>query len=359
MGDTTEVGKIDGGAPSGPAGGDLSGAYPDPTVNTANVDHDSLLNYVLAQHRIINDVGSSTTELFSASKILALVSAVADGIDVKDPVDTSTEGLGNITLSGEQTLNGVLTSVSRIAVLEQTLGEDNGFYLTGSGAWVRTDDADTDAKVTNGMYTIVDNSASSVFKHRYVLTTGDPITVGVTPLTFAFIPDIEFGTTSGTATEGNDSRVPTQDENDALIGTDGTPSSANKYVTNSDSRLGGIVLSFDSASEGQSSNSTTSFNEKLKLTFTPEAGDYLINWYYEYSRSVSASSVEAKIELDDTTELGFTTHNIPTSNEFVGQSGFKKITLTNVSHDIDIDFRKPSGAANALIRKARLTVIKV
>ena len=31
-------------------------------------------------------------------------------------------------------------------------------------------------------------------------------------------------------------RIPTQDENDALVGTDGAPSSTNKYVTNSDSR---------------------------------------------------------------------------------------------------------------------------
>lgn len=32
----------------------------------------------------------------------------------------------------------------------------------------------------------------------------------------------------------NDTRVPTQDENDALAGTSGTPSSSNKYVTNDD-----------------------------------------------------------------------------------------------------------------------------
>ena len=35
----------------------------------------------------------------------------------------------------------------------------------------------------------------------------------------------------------NDGRVPTQDENDALVGTNGTPGSGNPYVTNSDPRL--------------------------------------------------------------------------------------------------------------------------
>jgi hypothetical protein len=45
-----------------------------------------------------------------------------------------------------------------------------------------------------------------------------------------------YGATTNTATEGNDTRVPSQDENDALLGTDGTPSNTNRYVTNSDAR---------------------------------------------------------------------------------------------------------------------------
>jgi len=50
--------------------------------------------------------------------------------------------------------------------------------------------------------------------------------------------ELVFGTIAGTAAQGNDSRIPTQDENDALVGTDGTPSAANPYVTDSDPRLG-------------------------------------------------------------------------------------------------------------------------
>src|SRR5687768_7295364 len=37
--------------------------------------------------------------------------------------------------------------------------------------------------------------------------------------------------TSTTAAAGNDSRIPTQGENDALVGTSGTVGSSNKYVT--------------------------------------------------------------------------------------------------------------------------------
>jgi hypothetical protein len=38
-------------------------------VVEANVNHDTLLNYDITQHRVINDSGTLTTELFSASKI--------------------------------------------------------------------------------------------------------------------------------------------------------------------------------------------------------------------------------------------------------------------------------------------------
>jgi hypothetical protein len=40
-------------------------------VLPAGVDHDSLQNYAIGQHRVINDAGSETTELWSANKIIA------------------------------------------------------------------------------------------------------------------------------------------------------------------------------------------------------------------------------------------------------------------------------------------------
>ena len=207
------------------------------TQHDAAIDHDGLLNYVIAQHRIINDAGSSTTELMSASKILDLTSAAATGGERKGNVVTDTKGLGNITLSGEQTLNGVTTSASRIVVVEQTNGEDNGSYLTDAGAWTRTADADTSAEVNNGMIVYVEDASATHFQSSFILVTANPITLDTTPLVFDEIPPANtFGTTSGTATEGDDTRVPTQDENDALDGT-GTPSAGNPFVTDDDSRL--------------------------------------------------------------------------------------------------------------------------
>lgn len=45
-----------------------------------------------------------------------------------------------------------------------------------------------------------------------------------------------YGTATNTAAEGNDSRIPTQAENDALVGT-GTPGSGDRFVNESDGRV--------------------------------------------------------------------------------------------------------------------------
>lgn len=190
----------------------------------------------VTEHRTIDDGVASITGLWSSSKIDSELSAILSGVDVKAGVDTSTHDLGNIALTGEQTLNGLLTSASRVLVTEQTAPADNGIYVTAAGAWSRAADADTDAEVTNGNITHVLDSGSTKFTYKYLLVTPDPITVGSTGQVWEEHRDIDFGTTGGTATEGNDSRVPAQDENDALVGTSGTPSTANKYVTDADLR---------------------------------------------------------------------------------------------------------------------------
>jgi hypothetical protein len=204
----------------------------------AIVSHDLLLDYAIGQHRVIDDATVSTTVLWSSDKIDSVVSAVSAGIDLKDPVETGTlSGDGNITLSGEQTIRGVTTSTSRVILTDQTSGAENGAWVTAAGAWTRTSDFDEDADATNGARFFVGEPSSTVYRYEFILTTADPIVIDTTVLTFAALRPLDFGTTSGTATEGNDARVPSQDENDALVGTDGVPSTLNKYVTNSDSRM--------------------------------------------------------------------------------------------------------------------------
>lgn len=69
----------------------------------------------------------------------AYVDSIASGLNWKDPVRLATTG--NITLSGEQTIDGVAAIVgNRILVKDQTTPIDNGIYIVAVGAWTRSSD---------------------------------------------------------------------------------------------------------------------------------------------------------------------------------------------------------------------------
>jgi len=126
------------------------------------------------------------------------IGAAVTGTDVKDSVVTCAKT--PITLSGEQTIAGRLTSSDRVGVIAQAASEDNGIYVSSAGAWVRSTDADTDAEVNNGLTFFVSGGGSNLAGNAYLLITDDPITLGVTGLDFIEIVRIGLGTTSGTAT---------------------------------------------------------------------------------------------------------------------------------------------------------------
>ena len=117
---------------------------------------------------------------------------VVSGVFWKQPVRVATTA--NVTLSGEQTIDGVLTSVDRILVKDQTTGSENGIYVTAAGAWARAADADTDAEVIAGIAAWV-NEGTANADSAWVLTTDDPIVVATTALTFT-----KFSSSGGTVT---------------------------------------------------------------------------------------------------------------------------------------------------------------
>jgi hypothetical protein len=86
----------------------------------------------------------------------AYVDSVAAGLDVKPSVKCATTA--NITLSGEQTLDGVLTSASRVLVKNQNAPAENGIYLSAAGAWTRVTDMDAWTEVP-GAFVFVEEGA--------------------------------------------------------------------------------------------------------------------------------------------------------------------------------------------------------
>jgi hypothetical protein len=132
--------------------------------------------------------------------------------------------------NGALTVDGVAVAPNdRIVVKNQSAGEQNGFYFvyaagSSSAPWAlkRDTDADTAAKLTGGAAAFVVNGTTNA-GCAFFLDTSDPITIGTTALVFGQLPDqtvagtglarsgntlsVSYGTTSGTATQGNDSRL--------------------------------------------------------------------------------------------------------------------------------------------------------
>ena len=112
----------------------------------------------------------------------------------------------NITLSGEQTIDGVLTSLSRVLVKNQTLPAQNGPYTTGPGAWTRVVDGDTAAELGYSLMYILAGTVNAGSTFALPTATAD-ITVGTTALNWVKViypnpVNVTQSTISGAPTTG-------------------------------------------------------------------------------------------------------------------------------------------------------------
>lgn len=122
-----------------------------------------------------------SSDLHAATK--QYVDAVASGLDLKDSVRAATTA--SITLSGNQTIDGVaVIAGDRVLVKNQFAGTQNGIYDVAAGAWSRSSDANSNAEVTPGMFTFVEEGTANA-DSGWVLTNNGSITVGTTDLSFA------------------------------------------------------------------------------------------------------------------------------------------------------------------------------
>lgn len=106
----------------------------------------------------------------------------------------------DIVLSAPQVIDGVAAIAGeRVLVKDQALGEENGIYVVEAGAWTRAPDMATDAQTHPGMRMFVAEGTVHGGS-SWLLATIDPITLGVTVLTFVTeagefgIPNISLGT---------------------------------------------------------------------------------------------------------------------------------------------------------------------
>lgn len=104
----------------------------------------------------------SQNAVYDALALKATIQYVDDvvaslGINFK-AVPAAVATTANITLSGEQTINGVLTSASKVLVKDQTSQSQNGLYISAAGAWSRSTDADTGAELEGAAINVTGGS---------------------------------------------------------------------------------------------------------------------------------------------------------------------------------------------------------
>lgn len=105
--------------------------------------------------------------------------------------------------------------------------------------------------------------------------------------------------------------------------------------------------------EGQDGTTETDWQQKLRLTISDvPAGKYVVQWYCElrHSNNDAAERAEMRVEVNDTTEIGFSPWPY---NVFEDSGGFAVTDLSAGSYTIDLDWRQ-QGGGTAYIRRARL-----
>lgn len=134
--------------------------------------------------------GTPTDANHAATK--GYVDAARTGLDVKASVRAATTATVNLATEVQDgsIIDGVtLATGNRILIKDQGVGgaahADNGIYtVNASGAPTRATDADSDAEVTPGLFTFVEEGTDNG-DSGWVLATNGSISVGSTPLLFA------------------------------------------------------------------------------------------------------------------------------------------------------------------------------
>lgn len=214
-------------------------------------------------------IGSTTCKLTSLAQIDGTLLTMADfgskGYMTVEPGVTNEEQISFTGITQNADGTATLTGVSCVGFVSPYT-ETSGFcnvHVGGSIA-VASNTAgfydqflqNSNAESITGTWTFavaswprVDNSATLPTQDAYLATkkyvdgvaiAGSPVsgtnTLGISKLSTAAV-----SATQPIVVGDNDTRLPTQGENDALVGTRGTPSSTNKFVTNDDTSSTGTT----------------------------------------------------------------------------------------------------------------------
>jgi hypothetical protein len=117
---------------------------------------------------------------------------LSGGISVKNPV--TVVATSNLDLSGEETIDGVLTSASRVLVIGQSTSSQNGIYISGASTWSRETDADSWAELYQAYVAIQSGTVNGGAAYFCTIaSTGTINTDAITWSQFSFPSNLEAG----------------------------------------------------------------------------------------------------------------------------------------------------------------------
>lgn len=152
-----------------------------PATGTGNI-------YVFAPSLLLGAASSAAAlaQLYAAnalaSQVAAATSAGQAATSNKWKPAVACATTANITLSGEQTIDTVLTSASRVLVKDQTNATQNGVYVSAAGAWTRATDADTWTEIVS--QAVFTTGGSANINKSWVNTNEAGGTIGTDNITF-------------------------------------------------------------------------------------------------------------------------------------------------------------------------------
>ncbi len=116
-----------------------------------------------------------------------------------------------------------------------------------------------------------------------------------------------------------------------------------------------------SESDGISSTTSTSWQDKVMLTFTSVASAYLVVASAELRGNSTFYDMEAQLTIDGTTYAGLSTRPDETATDLYSHhfAMSKAINLTAASHTLKIQYRSSSTFGTCSIQHARITVFRI
>lgn len=120
---------------------------------------------------------------------------------IKGPCRTATTA--NITLSGEQTIDGIaVVADDRVLVKNQTTTSENGIYVASTGPWRRSSDFESARDVKKGgLVRVTDGTANA--NTTWAVSSSNPVVVGTDDISFEdyiSVADIQTGIVVATRT---------------------------------------------------------------------------------------------------------------------------------------------------------------